>query len=363
MDDYVGAESNIDNSGDGYMKVTGTLNLHDFQTASDGTEIYNYRTALKILQQQQNSWGSTGSANNMVVNDGVLNIKGATLETDGRIMVTGSDAAFQLDNGKIIWQQPFSGGVGGVWFRQENPTAQSNGGSYIRNGTIVGGSLQTFGGGIEIEGVKFIDAPFGFQFGSATPAVFEIRSYTSEGNEADIPFWSNGETSGRQINMINTDLGTDLKVKGQESSNSSNYGTIIVFQEYKLIVKDLNENPIEGASFLIQSTDNNTRKTDNRSDAASYDFNQDFVNTGTTDSSGEYEGLYDQTATDNNAVIVGEFVKHLVVILRKEQPIQAITNPEEEEKIIQMCLMFTFSLMAICPLHKRSHLKASAFLT
>ena len=309
MDDYVGSESDIDGATNGYLEITGILNLHDFHTDSDGNTVYNLRTALKILQQQQNSWGSTGSANNMVLNNGVLNLKGATFEADGRIMVTGSDAAFQLDNGKIIWQQPFSGSVGGVWLRQENPTTQANGGSFIRNGILVGGSLQVYGGNIEIDGVKFVDAPFGFLFGASTPAVFEIRSYTSEGNEADIPFWSNGATSGRQINMINTDLGTDLKVKGPLTSNADNYGTIIIFQEFKIITKDLNGNAIQGASFFIKSTNNGNRKADARTDAASYDFTQDFVNTGTTDSSGEYEGLYNQTAANNNALIVGEYVK------------------------------------------------------
>lgn len=309
MDDYVGAESAIDGATNVYMEITGRLNLHDFHTDADGNTVYNLRTALKILQQQQNTWGGTSSANNMVINDGVLNITGATLETDGRIMVAGSNAAFQLDNGKIIWQQPFSGSTGGIWFRQENPTSQSNGGTYIRNGTMVGAPLQTYGGAIEIDGITFIDAPFCFQFGQYSPAVFEARSVSSIGNDADIPFYSNGVTAGRQVNLINTDLGTDLKVKGQRPNDPLNYGTIIVFQEFKIITKDLSGNPIAGSSFIIKSTDNGNRKSDNRSGVTSYDFAQDFVNVGVTDANGEYEGLYNRTAADNNALVVGEYVK------------------------------------------------------
>lgn len=310
MDDYVGSGSDISGADGGYIQINGTLNLFDFNTDADGNEYYSQRTVLKILQQQQNSWGNTGSASNLNVNNGTLHIKGATLETDGRMMVNGASATFILDHGKIIFQQPYSS-EGGIWFRQENA------GSFIRNGIIEGGSLQTFNGSISIDGITIINAPFGFIFGAATPEIFEIRKYSSVGNEADIPFWSrsNGalQTDGfvaRQINMINTDLGTGLKVKGEGATYS--YGTIVLFQEYKVAIKDLNGNPIVGGVHYIKSTNNGNRLADDRFANGrfnSINFNQAFVNTGVSDSNGEYEGTYNQDPSLNTSVIVGEYVR------------------------------------------------------
>lgn len=310
MDDYVGSASDIGGADGGYLQINGTLNLFDFNTDADGNEYYSQRTVLKILQQQQSSWGSTGSASNLNVNNGTLHIKGAIIETDGRMMVNGASATFILDHGKIIFQQPYSSN-GGIWFRQENA------GSFIRNGIVEGGSLQTFNGSISIDGITIVNAPYGFLFGSSTPEVFEIRKYSSVGNEADIPFWSNSNGAlqsdgfvARQINMINTDLGTGLKVKGEGATYS--YGTIVLFQEYKVTINDLNGNPIVGGVHYIKSTDNGNRLADDRFANGrfnSINFNQDFVNTGVSDANGEYEGTYNQDPSLNTSVIVGEYVR------------------------------------------------------
>lgn len=98
--------------------------------------------------------------------------------------------------------------------------------------------------------------PFGMSSSSANVDL-HLEEYTSGGgNVRDFGLWG-----GSKPVYTNAANGSDLLVGGDRVSNATSYGFAVVRQGFNPVIKDVSNNPIEGAVIFVHDNDNGLRST------------------------------------------------------------------------------------------------------